>query len=56
MIDHPGTVLKKFRLCKELGYQGIELISPTQGLSSIDVRDTSEQTSMPVHGVVDMKQ
>lgn len=55
MIDFSGTVLEKFQLCKELGYDGMELISPAKGLAVHEVRAASEQLDMPVHGVVDMK-
>ena len=54
MITVEGSVLDKFRLQKELGYDGMELISPSD-LKADDVRRASDQTGMPVHGLVDMK-
>jgi len=54
MIGEPGSVLEKFRLQKELGYDGMELISPSQ-LDPDEVRAASRETGMPVHGVVDMQ-
>lgn len=54
MIQTEGNVLDKFQLCKELGYDGMELISPTK-LSAEKIRAASESTGMPVHGLVDMK-
>jgi len=54
MIQTGGTVLGKFQLCKELGYDGMELISPTK-VSAKEIRAASETTGMPVHGLVDMK-
>ncbi len=52
MIGAGGSILEKFQLMKELGYDGIELNSP----DSID-RDAclaaSRETEMPIHGVVD---
>ena len=54
MIQTGGSVMDKFRLCKELGYDGMELISPTE-LSAKEIRAASEATGMPVHGLVDMK-
>lgn len=54
MIDIPGSVLDKFKLQQELGYDGMELISPSD-LNVDEVRRASEQTGMPVHGLVDMK-
>lgn len=53
MIQIDGSVLDKFRLQKELGYDGMELVSP-EDLNADEVRRASEATGMPVHGVVDM--
>ncbi|MEM8946314.1 MAG: sugar phosphate isomerase/epimerase family protein [Planctomycetota bacterium] len=55
MIDLSGTVQEKFELCRDLGYDGIELVSPTDNLFADKVREASRETDMPVHGVVDMK-
>jgi hexulose-6-phosphate isomerase len=54
MIESGGSVHDKFQLQKELGYDGMELISPSD-LDPNEVRRASEHTSMPVHGLVDMK-
>jgi sugar phosphate isomerase/epimerase len=54
MIQIDGSVADKFRMQKELGYDGMELISPSN-LDPAEVRRASEETGMPVHGVVDMK-
>ena len=54
MIQIDGSVQEKFQLQKELGYDGMELVSPSD-LSPKDVRQTSDATGLPVHGVVDMK-
>lgn len=54
MIEGAPTVLDKFQLCKELGYDGMELISPAD-FNAEAVRRASEQTGLPVHGLVDMK-
>jgi L-ribulose-5-phosphate 3-epimerase len=54
MIEVEGSVLDKFQLQKELGYDGMELISPSN-LDAAEVRRASEATGMPVHGLVDMK-
>lgn len=54
MIAGGGSVLEKFQLQKELGYDGMELVSPWQG-DIEEVRHASEQTEMPVHALVDMK-
>ncbi len=52
MIGIKGSVLEKFQLQKELGYDGMELNSPTD----VDLDEAvaaSEETGMPIHGVVD---
>lgn len=54
MIQSGGSVLDKFELCRELGYDGMELVSPG-GPTAKEVRAASESTGMPVHGLVDMK-
>jgi len=54
MIDIEGSMLDKFRLCQELGYDGMELISPAD-FAADEVRKASESTGLPVHGLVDMK-
>ncbi len=55
MIEHPGSVVEKFQICKDLGYSGMELISPLDGFSVDEVNAARQSTGMPVHGVVDMK-
>ncbi len=55
MVQTEGSVMDKFRLQKELGFDGVELNSP----SSIDkqaVLEASRELDMPVHGVVDSVQ
>jgi hexulose-6-phosphate isomerase len=54
MIAGELSVRDRFQLQKELGYDGMELISPSN-LDPREVRAASEHTGMPVHGVVDMK-
>jgi hexulose-6-phosphate isomerase len=54
MIAGGGSVLDKFQLQKELGYDGMELVSPWNG-DVDEVRRASEKTGMPVHALVDMK-
>jgi len=54
MIAVEGSVLDKFQLCKELGYDGMELTSPTD-VTADQAQKASQATGMPVHGVVDMK-
>lgn len=54
MVDIPGSLEDKFRSLKEIGYDGVELISPSD-LDAHQVRAASNRTGLPVHGVVDMK-
>lgn len=55
MIATGGSVLEKFRLMKELGYDGMELVSPWKREIK-EVRQAIDETGMPVHALVDMKQ
>jgi L-ribulose-5-phosphate 3-epimerase len=54
MVITDGSVLDKFQLQKDLGYDGVELIGPSL-LDPKEVRRASEKTNMPVHGLVDQK-
>ena len=54
MIAGAPTVLDHFKICKEVGLDGMELISPAE-FSAEEVRKASEATGLPVHGLVDMK-
>lgn len=54
MIEGATTVLDRFRICKDVGFDGMELISPAD-FAAKEVRDASEATGLPVHGLVDMK-
>jgi hexulose-6-phosphate isomerase len=54
MIGGTNSVLERFELCKELGYDGMELESPVDAASD-EIIAASRQTNMPVHGVVDMR-
>lgn len=54
MIEGAPAVLDRFRICKEAGFDGMELISPAD-FSAKEVRQASETTGLPVHGLVDMK-
>lgn len=51
MIELEGSPADKFGLCKELGYDGMELISPNNPPIEA-LRAASAATGMPVHGVV----
>ena len=53
MVNVKGTILEKFQLQRELGFDGVELVSPWK-LDRGEVIEASRKTGMPVHGVVDM--
>lgn len=53
MIQVPGaSVLDKFKLLKELGYDGVELDAPST-LDQEEVLAARDETGLPIHGVVD---
>ncbi len=54
MVQAGGSVLEKFQIQKDLGYDGIEFVSPTD----IDLKEVvaaSRETGLPVHGLVNQK-
>lgn len=52
MIQLPGSVLDKFKLLKELGFDGVELDAPSS-LNKDEVLKARDETGLPIHGVVD---
>jgi hexulose-6-phosphate isomerase len=52
MIGEPIGIAEKLRLLQELGFDGVELDSPTQ-LDLVEARRASEELGFPIHGVVD---
>lgn len=52
MIDEPLSVLEKFKLLVELGFDGVELSSPND-LDNAEVIAARDATGLPIHGVVD---
>lgn len=54
MIGEGSSVLDKFQLCKELGFDGMELEAPARH-ELTEVLEASEATGMPVHGTVGQK-
>lgn len=54
MIGDGGSVLEKFELCRELGFDGMELEAPSRH-NLTEVLAASEATGMPVHGTVGQK-
>ncbi len=51
MIDEEMSVVEKFQMLKELGYDGVEIRSPND-LSEQQVLDAMDETGLPVHGLV----
>ena len=54
MIGEGGSVLEKFQLQRELGYDGMELVSPTD-LKVDELLAASRETGMPIHGLVNQR-
>lgn len=54
MVGAGKTVLEKFQIQKELGFDGVEFVSPTD-ISLDEVVAASQETKMPVHGLVNMR-
>ena len=52
MIQGDGSVLDKFKLLKELGFDGVELDAPSS-LDKSEVLRARDETGLPIHGVVD---
>ena len=50
MVKGKMSVLDKFKLVKELGYDGIEVNAP--GGNQQEIKAASEATGLPIHGVV----
>lgn len=54
MIGEGDSVLAKFRLLKELGFDGVELSSPNE-LSQDEVLRARDESELPIHGVVNSR-
>ncbi len=52
MINEPLSVLDKFKLLQDLGFDGAELDSPG-GVNKDEALEASQKTGLPIHGVVD---
>lgn len=52
MVQGNASILEKFQLLKELGYDGVELDSPAK-IDRAEVVKARDQTGLTVHGVVD---
>ncbi|MBL1216640.1 MAG: sugar phosphate isomerase/epimerase [Planctomycetes bacterium] len=51
MVQVDGSMLDKFRLLKELGYDGVEMDSPSD-LDPEEVVAARDESGLPIHGVV----
>ncbi len=51
MIREPIGILEKFRLLKELGFDGTEL-KTSEDADPDEVRAASQETGLPIHGVI----
>ena len=54
MVRHRGSTLEKFKLLKELGYDGVELNSPDD-LNKREALEASKATGLPIEGIVNAK-
>jgi hexulose-6-phosphate isomerase len=52
MVRQDGTAVEKFKLLKDLGYDGVELDSPN-GLNKKEAIEASKKSGLPVDGLVD---
>lgn len=52
MVRTEGSLTERFKLLKELGFDGVEMDSPTK-LGRDEVPEAIEASGLPVHGVVD---
>ncbi len=52
MIDEPIPMVDKFRLLKELGFDGVEMDSPN-AFDTAEVIAARDGAGLPIHGVVD---
>ena len=52
MIDEPLSIVEKFKLLQLLGFDGVELNSPSD-LDEKEVVEAQKETGLPIHGLVD---
>lgn len=51
MVAGDASILDKFKLVRDLGYDGIEMMSPTE-LDRREILEASEKSGLPIHGAV----
>ena len=54
MVREKLSIMDKFKLLKDLGYDGVELNSPG-GANKKQCLEASQKTELPIHGVVDSR-
>jgi hexulose-6-phosphate isomerase len=54
MIKSPGSTLQKFELAKKVGFEGVEIDSPSNVNKDEAVR-ARDETGIKIHGVIDSK-
>jgi hexulose-6-phosphate isomerase len=54
MIKEKLSILDKFKLVQDIGYDGVELDSPG-GQNKKECLEASQKTGLPIHGVVDSR-
>lgn len=52
MVEEDLNILEKFKLLKELGFDGVEMDSPND-FSTEEVLQARDESGLPIHGVVD---
>ena len=53
MVGEGATVLEKFQLVADLGFEGVEVDRPDRALPLAELEQAQEKTGIRVHGVVD---
>ena len=52
MVEEEGTILERFRMLKEIGFDGVELDSPNE-LAESEVLAARDETGLEIPGVID---
>ncbi len=55
MVKTDGTILEKFKLLKELGFDGVELMAPND-FDRGEVLRARDESGLPIHGVICARQ
>lgn len=52
MVRHEGTLLDKFKMLKDVGFDGVEMDAPTR-LKKAEILEARDKTGLAISGVVD---